>query len=113
MHAALNIAITAARQAADLVMRYSQRLDKVVIKEKSSQNYFSDVDIKAEELIIKTLAKSFPSHGFIAEETGEKNDTAEYVWIIDPLDGTTNYLHSFPYYCISIALRHKDKIECG
>lgn len=113
MHPALNIAINAAREAGDILLRYTERLDRILIKQKSKQNYYSEVDIKAEEAVIKILSKSFPDHGIIAEESGYKNDNADYVWIIDPLDGTTNYIHSYPNFCVSIALKHKDKIECG
>jgi len=71
------------------------------------------VDVKAEQTIIQHIHKAYPNHGIIAEESGVNNDDAETVWIIDPLDGTTNYLHGFPFFCVSIAVRVKNRIEHG
>src|SRR3990167_1098190 len=111
MQPLLNIAINAARQAGDIIVRNLELLDRVKISSKDGDEYFSEVDIKAEQAIIKTLLKAHPEHGIIAEESGVYNAEAESVWIIDPLDGTTNFLHGFPFYSVSIALKVKDRIE--
>lgn len=111
MHALLNIAITAARQAGDIIVRHMEQLDRIKITAKCSNEYFSEVDIKAEQAIIHTILKAYPEHGIIAEESGVYNENSESVWIIDPLDGTTNYLHSFPTFSVSIAHKVKNRIE--
>ncbi|MFA5959319.1 MAG: inositol monophosphatase family protein [Tatlockia sp.] len=113
MQPLLNIAITAARLAGDIVVRHMEQIDRIKITAKSATEYFSEVDIKAEQAIIHAIHKAYPEHGIIAEESGIYNDGAESVWIIDPLDGTTNYLHGFPFYSISIAHRVKNRIEHG
>lgn len=111
MHPLLNIAIMAARQAGDILLRYRDRLDSIQTYQKGKDDLFSEVDVQAEQTIIKTIAKAYPDHGFIAEESGLTQDDAESVWIIDPLDGTNNYLHGYPWFCVSIAHRVKNKIE--
>lgn len=111
MQPLLNIAINAARQAGDVIIRHTEQVDRVKVTAKGSNDYFTEVDIKAEQTIIKTILKAYPDHGIIAEESGTQNPDAESVWIIDPLDGTTNFLHGFPFYCISIAVKVKNRIE--
>ncbi|MFC3907872.1 inositol monophosphatase family protein [Legionella dresdenensis] len=111
MQPLLNIAVTAARQAGDIINRHIEMLDRIKVTAKSSDESFSEVDIKAEQAIISTILKAYPEHGIIAEESGTHNPDAESVWIIDPIDGTTNFLHGFPYYCVSIAHRIKGRIE--
>lgn len=111
MQPLLNIAINAARQAGDIIIRHIEQLDRIKITAKSSEEYFSEVDIKAEQAIINTIHKAYPEHGIIAEESGIQNEDAESVWIIDPLDGTNNYLHGFSFFSVSIALRVKNRIE--
>ncbi len=111
MQPLLNIAISAARQAGDIIVRHMEQLDRVKVTAKSQEEYFCEVDIKAEQAIINTIHKAYPDHGIIAEESGAQNEDAESVWIIDPLDGTSNYLHGFPFYSVSIALRVKNRIE--
>jgi len=111
MHPLLNIAINAARQASAIIVRYSDQLDRINITAKSAHDYSSEVDIKAEQAIIQTIHKAYPSHGIIAEETGNIDTSDECVWIIDPLDGTRNYLHGFPMYAVSIAVRIKNRLE--
>ena len=106
MQPLLNIAINAARTAGDFIVRHIEQLDRVNIQTKENQEYVSDVDLKAEALIIKTIQKAYPGHGIIAEESGIHQEDAENVWIIDPLDGTNNFLHGYPSYAISIA--HQD-----
>ena len=111
MQPLMNIAISAARHAGDLILRQSENLDRLKVTAKGKNDYVSEVDIKAEELIIHTIHKAYPEHGFIAEESGVYREDADHVWIIDPLDGTNNYLHGFPFYAVSIALRIKNRIE--
>lgn len=111
MQPLLNIAITAARLAGDIIVRHIEQLDRVKITAKSSDEYFSEVDVKAEQAIINSIHKAYPDHGIIAEESGIHNEGSESVWIIDPLDGTTNYLHGFPCFSVSIALKVKNRIE--
>ncbi|MFY7698141.1 MAG: inositol monophosphatase family protein [Legionella sp.] len=111
MQPLLNIAINAARQAGDIIVRHIEQLDRIKITTKHADEYYSEVDIKAEQAIINTIHKAYPEHGIIAEESGVYHEDAESVWIIDPLDGTTNYLHGFPFYAVSIALRIKNRIE--
>lgn len=113
MHPALNIAITAARKAGEILLQYRERLERVQIHKKAHQDYFSEVDILAEQNIIQILSKAYPNFGFVAEESGVHNPDAEGHWLIDPLDGTSNYLHEFPFYCVSIALKIKNQIDCG
>jgi len=111
MQPLLNIAISAARQAADIINRYASQIDRVKITPKNNHDYFSEVDIKAEQAIINTIKKAYPDHGIMAEESGLQNEGAESQWIIDPLDGTHNYMHGFPFYAVSIALSIKNRIE--
>jgi len=112
MHPMLNIAVRAARNAGDLIQRSSQNIEKLTIDQKSLNDYATEVDRKAEQEIIKIIRASFPDHAILAEESGEYPGN-DYVWIIDPLDGTTNFLHGFPQYAVSIALKHKNKLEVG
>lgn len=113
MHPLLNIAITAARLAGDIIVRQMEHLDHLTIKTKPNEGFFSEVDVKAEQAIIRTILKAHPNHGIIAEESGIHNEGAETVWIIDPLDGTSNYLHGFPCFAVSIAIRINHHIEHG
>jgi len=105
----LNIAVKAARSAGNLINRASRNLDIVSAKEKATNDYVSEVDRDAEQAIIKTLRDAYPDHSILAEESGASGQS-EYCWIIDPLDGTTNFLHGFPQYAVSIALAHKGVI---
>lgn len=107
MHPMLNTAVKAARKAGSIITRASSDIDKLNIQSKRQNDFVSEVDHAAEEAIISVLHQAYPTHGFLAEESGEKNSDAEFVWVIDPLDGTTNFLHGFPQYCVSIGLLHK------
>ncbi|MFI4962641.1 MAG: inositol monophosphatase family protein [Legionellales bacterium] len=113
MEPLLNIAVSAARQAGDIIIRHLEQIDRLKITEKSANDYFSEVDIKAEQAIINAIHKAHPDHGIMAEESGSQAGDGESVWIIDPLDGTSNYLHGFPFFSVSIALRIKGRIEHG
>lgn len=108
----LNIAVTAARQAGDLISRASQRLDKVNTVIKQHNDFVTQIDTHAERIIIDTIRANYPSHGILGEESGYQEGD-DYQWIIDPLDGTTNFIHGFPHYAVSIALKYKGKVEYG
>lgn len=110
MNPTTNIAIRAARTAGSIQMRYLNRLDTVKVAEKQTNDYISEVDQASEEAIIETIRKAYPSHAILAEESGATGKD-DFQWIIDPLDGTTNYLHGFPQFSISIALMHRGKLE--
>ncbi|MDO9051029.1 MAG: inositol monophosphatase family protein [Methylotenera sp.] len=107
MHPMLSIATKAARKAGAIINRASQDVGSLTVQSKSYNDFVSDVDRAAEQAIIDILKDAYPDHGFLGEESGESNQDADNIWIIDPLDGTTNFLHSFPQYCISIALQQK------
>ena len=111
MQPLLNIAINAARQAGDIISRQVEQIEHIKVTPKGKHDFFCEVDVKAEQAIINTIRKAYPDHGIIAEESGVEHEDAECVWIIDPLDGTRNYLHGFPFYAVSIALRIKNRIE--
>lgn len=112
MHPLLNIAIRAARQAGNTLTRHSDQIDRFKVEEKTANDFVSDIDHLAEAEIIKTIRKAYPDHAILAEESGEDGDH-DMQWIIDPLDGTTNYLHGFPQYAISIAVRLRDRLEAS
>ena len=106
MHPMLNIAIRAARAAGDSIVREMDRACDIPIEVKGKNDFVTEVDKNAEEIIISTIQKSYPDHAFLAEESGQRGES-DYLWIIDPLDGTTNFLHSFPHFAVSIALKQK------
>jgi myo-inositol-1(or 4)-monophosphatase len=107
MHPILNVATKAAREAGKIINRASQDVGSLKIQTKDYNDFVSEVDRAAEDAIISILKEAYPTHGFYGEETGKTNLEAESIWIIDPLDGTTNFLHNFPCYCVSIALQEK------
>ncbi len=109
----VNIAVRAARAAGNIIVRNMDRIDRLAVATKRSNDFVCEVDRKAEAAIIDTLKQSYPDHGIFAEESGIADETAEYQWIIDPLDGTTNYLHGFPQFAVSIALKHNARLEAG
>ncbi len=113
MHAILNIAVKAARDAANIINRYAPDVDRLEIRDKSATQRVSEVDLLANEAIISEISKNFPNHNIISEEgSPKKNDPdAEYTWIIDPLDGTNNFLHGNPYYCVSIAIQREGETQ--
>ena len=111
MQPLLNIAIRAARNAGDFIVRKINRLPDLKVETKAPNDYVSEVDRQAEERVIDTLLKAYPNHGILAEESGEIIGSEDYRWIIDPLDGTTNYLHGFPHFAVSIACQHKGRLE--
>ena len=112
MHPMLTIAVKAARRAGGIINRATRNLDIVSVQEKAANDFVSQVDREAEQAIIRTLHESYPDHAILAEESGAAGKS-EYQWIIDPLDGTTNFLHGFPQYCVSIALAHRGVVTQG
>ena len=111
----LTTAVKAARRAGTIITRGARDLDLLTVTAKGPKDFVSEVDRAAEAAIVETLHAAYPDHGIFAEEgTGrDRNRDAEHVWIIDPLDGTTNFLHGFPQYCVSIALAHKGVVTQG
>jgi myo-inositol-1(or 4)-monophosphatase len=109
MHPTLNIAVKAAREAAKKINRASMDVDKLRVDVKQQSDYVTEVDRAAEAAILDVLREAYPTHGILAEESGLAGTSAEseYQWIIDPLDGTTNFIHGVPQYAISIGLAHK------
>jgi myo-inositol-1(or 4)-monophosphatase len=109
----LNVAVKAARAAGNLINRAALDVEAVRINQKQINDFVTEVDHAAEQVIIETLLAAYPGHGILAEESGSEHGAkdSEYVWIIDPLDGTTNFIHGFPFYCVSIALAVQGKIE--
>ncbi len=107
MHPILNVATKAAREAGKIINRASQDVGALKVQTKDYNDFVSEVDRSAEEAIINILKEAYPTHGFYGEESGKTNVEAESIWIIDPLDGTTNFLHNFPCYCVSIALQER------
>lgn len=112
MHPLINIAISAARNAAKIVMRYMDRIHELNITEKHHNDFVTEVDTASEQAIIDTISKAYPDHAFLGEEGGAKGNH-DYTWIIDPLDGTANFIHGYPHFSIAIAVKHKDKLEHG
>ena len=110
MHPTLNIAVKAARRAASIINRASLQLDLITVQLKSPNDFVTEIDRAAEAAIIEVLRETYPQHGILAEESGETGQS-EYQWIIDPLDGTTNFIHGFPQYAISIALAKSGVLE--
>jgi len=114
MHPLLNIATQAARAAGGNILHHLDRIDQLNVEHKGKNDYVSEVDKEAENTIIQTIKKYYPDHDILAEESGvnkAKKKASEVRWIIDPLDGTTNFLHQFPQFCVSIAIEVKGKIQ--
>lgn len=110
MQALLNTAVKAARKGGDTALRYLSRVGDIEVRSKARNEFVTQVDHLAEATIIDSIRERYPNHGFLAEESGAHAGD-EFVWIIDPLDGTTNFVHGFPVFSVSIALRVRDQIE--
>ena len=106
LHPMLNVAIKAARAAGALINRAALDVESVRVAQKQVNDFVTEVDQAAERAIIETLLNAYPQHSILAEESGSEHGAknSDHVWIIDPLDGTTNFIHGFPVYCVSIAL---------
>lgn len=113
MNPLLNIAIMAARKAGDVMLRGFERLDALQISSKGSRDFATHIDHKAEQEIIAVIHKAYPDHPIIAEESGKHPGSRDFVWHVDPLDGTHNYMRGIPHFCVSIACVNKNQIECG
>jgi myo-inositol-1(or 4)-monophosphatase len=113
LHPMINVAVKAARAAGNIINRAALDVEAVRISQKQVNDFVTEVDQAAEAAIIETLLTAYPGHGILAEESGSEHGAkdSDYVWIIDPLDGTTNFIHGLPVYCVSIALSVKGKIE--
>lgn len=111
----INIATKAARLAGKIILRSQDQLENLAIIEKGRNDFTSQVDKAAEDIIIDTIKKAYPHHAILGEEGGliPGSDSQGTTWIIDPLDGTTNYLHGFPQFCVSIGVKQNDKIMHG
>ena len=114
MEPMVNIALRAARKAGEMIARATERVDLIRIDEKGRNDFVTEIDHAAEKEIIYHLRKAFPDHTILGEESGllEGNDN-DYQWIIDPLDGTTNFIHGIPHFAVSIGCRHKGRLEHG
>lgn len=113
MHPALTIAKRAALSASRILLRHFDNLERLSVTAKQRNDFVSEADVQAEQEIIQTLRKTYPNHGILAEESGEQHGHDDYQWVIDPLDGTTNFLHGIPHFAISIGFRHKNRLEAG
>lgn len=112
MQAFLNTAVSAARKAGDIAIRYLPRLHELEIRNKGRNEFVTQVDRTAEAAIIDAIRQRYPHHGIMAEESGH-HPGDEFVWIVDPLDGTTNFIHGFPVFSVSIALQVRNQLEVG
>ena len=113
LHPMLNTAITAARAAGKIINRAALDIERVQVTAKSHNDFVTEVDQAAEEAVIDVLLQAYPGHAILAEESGRSRGAkdSEYLWIIDPLDGTTNFIHGFPVYAVSIALAHRGQVQ--
>ena len=113
LHPMLNVAIKAARAAGSIINRAALDVEAVRVSQKQVNDFVTEVDYASENAIIETLLSAYPQHGILAEESGQErgNRQSDHVWIIDPLDGTTNFIHGFPVYCVSIALSVRGRVE--
>jgi myo-inositol-1(or 4)-monophosphatase len=110
MQPLLNIAVRAARRAGDLIVRNVDRVPTLGVRSKSRNDFVTEIDQLAERDIIETIRRTHPDHGFLGEESGRSGGD-EFVWIIDPLDGTTNFLHGFPTFAVSLACEYRGRLE--
>jgi len=110
----VNIGVSAAREAGDIIIRSLNLLHRIEVQSKGRNDFVTEVDRAAEQKIIEVIRKSYPDHSFIGEEFGDKRGSNEdFEWIIDPLDGTTNFIHGYPVFCVSIAVRLKGRLEAA
>jgi myo-inositol-1(or 4)-monophosphatase len=110
----INIAVEATRAATVIINRAMKRMDTIKIAEKGPNDFVTEVDQRVEQEIISVIKKAYPSHAILGEESGDtEGENEDYQWIIDPIDGTRNFIHGFPHFAISIAIACKGKIEHG
>ncbi len=112
MNALQNVAIMAARRGGNVVMRHLNRLDRIKVEKKGHNDFVSEADRAAEAAVIEVIHRHYPDHAILAEESGGQGES-DSVWVIDPLDGTTNFLHGFPQFCVSVGVRVKGRTEAA
>lgn len=110
MSGIINIATKAAYTAGNVIQQASRNLANIQIEKKGPNDYVTDLDRKSEQIIVDMIKKNFPNHNILSEEMGEENNNSDCTWIIDPIDGTTNFMHGHPQYCISIAFKQANKV---
>lgn len=113
MHPLLSTAVRCARAAGNVILNHLDRVDRIKVERKGRGDYVSEVDRMAEERIVSHLRRAYPDHRIVAEESGASKTGGEFVWFIDPLDGTTNYLHGYPEFAVSIAVARRGVLEHG
>ena len=113
MHPILNVATIAAKEAGEFIINELENVGQLKVEEKGRNDYVSEIDRVAEEIIIRTIRQYYPDHNILAEESGKHSTPSQFEWIIDPLDGTTNFLHELPHFAVSIAVREKGKLMHG
>ena len=111
MHPIVNVAVRAARRAGDIILRYHTRVADLEVSRKGQGDFVTEVDRAAERAIVAAVREFYPDHGFLAEESGDRPGKGEVTWIVDPLDGTANYLRQIPHYAVSIAVRLGRRLE--
>lgn len=113
MHPLVNIALAAAKDAATLIHKYSQQLERLKITERNKNEFVTDAHIKAEQIIINHIHKAYPKHSILGQNTGFMKNDDDTTWLIDPICGTQNFIHGYPNYVISIAVKQNNRIEHG
>src|SRR5262245_57230505 len=113
MHPLLNVAVKAARRAGAIINRAALDRGALEVRSKRANDFVTQVDKAAEAAIIDIIHKAYPDHAILAEESGASAKDNEYRWVIDPLDGTTNFIHGFPQYCVSIGIQHRGTTQHG
>ena len=112
MHPMLHTAVRSVREGGRVILMYFDQLDRLEYSSKGRNDYVSQADVEAERAVLDVLTRAYPDHGIIAEESGER-EGSEYTWVIDPLDGTTNFLHGFPMFAVSVAVKRGGVLEHG
>ncbi|MEN8720831.1 MAG: inositol monophosphatase family protein [Oceanococcaceae bacterium] len=112
MHPLVNIGVSAARSAGNLILRSMEKLDQIRVERKGPRDFVTEIDRAAEAEIIRIIHKAYPGHAILGEESGAQGDNP-VEWIIDPIDGTTNFLHGLPHFCVSIGVREHGKLTHG
>jgi len=113
MHPFITIAVRAARIAGRTILSALDRLDQVKITEKGHNDFVTEIDTKAEQQIVEVIKCAYPHHAILGEESGLSKGTQDYCWIIDPIDGTSNFIHGIPHFAVSIAVKKGDRIIAG
>ena len=112
MHPMLHTAVRSVREGGRVILMYFNQLDRLEYSSKGRNDFVSQADVEAERAVLEVLTRAYPDHGVVAEESGER-EGSEYTWVIDPLDGTTNFLHGFPMFAVSVAVKRGGVLEHG